>query len=265
LHEAAASIPPPFKMKPRTASLADSAQIFMSQLFISHLFYKGQIMLHRRFVMAPTAANDAATFSYSCKACVDACLSMLNIQHVLDEETRRGARLDMMRWRVSSILNHQFLTATMILCSLLHRFHTLEREEEILRVLRSAKAIWLRNTISEAAGKAADAINFVLNTRMGGNPEDNVQTDVGAMAVLWDDLTEQDNGSGNSSSLQSRAMSQDQTELYHSAPFRYAQYSDNMTFTPADPQDSHSFDFNTLESGIVPNEWTMLNSTGTIW
>ncbi|KAF2274183.1 uncharacterized protein EI97DRAFT_451767 [Westerdykella ornata] len=209
LHEAAASIPPPLRRSPTIASLTDPPEVFMSQLFISHLFYKGQIMLHRRFVMAPTSANDAS-FSYSCKACIEACVSMLDIQHVLDEETRRGGRLDRMRWRVSSILNHQFLTATMILCSLLHRRHCDQREAEIMRALRRTREIWLRNTVSEAAGKAADAIDFVLSKRAGdeGHPDVNQTGELDAQ------------------------------------------------FT---------FDFSTLESGTVPNEWLMLTSNGAMW
>jgi hypothetical protein len=198
LHEAAASVPQPFKMKSMTASLADSPQVVMSRLFISHLFYKGQIMLHRRFAMTPTSINDAS-FAYSRNACLDACLAMLQIQYVLDEETRQGGRLDMMRWRVSSILNHQFLTATMILCSLLYRDQILQREE-IMTVLRRTRAIWRCNTVSEEARKAADAISIVL-ARAGEHQEYSADNDVERTggAVPWHDISTQASGGGGGS------------------------------------------------------------------
>lgn len=50
LHDAAASIPQLSKMKPMAASIIDSPQIIMARLFLNHMFYKGQIMLHQRFL-----------------------------------------------------------------------------------------------------------------------------------------------------------------------------------------------------------------------
>ena len=164
LHETAASIPQPFKVKSMSASITDSPQVIMSRLFISHLYYKGQIMLHRRFVLTKSTSADEGPYPYSRKACLDASLSMLHIQHTLDEETCPGGQLHMMRWRVSSIIKHQFLTATMILCSLLRRGQTLDRKEEIMETLRSTRAIWMRSSsISREANKAAQSISFVLS------------------------------------------------------------------------------------------------------
>jgi len=163
LHEAAASVPQPLKMKSMTASITDSPQVIMSRLFVSHLFYKGQVMLHRRFVLMDLPSAGGDSLSYSRKACLDASLSMLQIQHTLDEETCPGGRLHMMRWRVSSIINHQFLTATMILCSLLHRGQASNRKDEIIATLRSTRAIWMRgSSVSQEAKKAAETVNFVL-------------------------------------------------------------------------------------------------------
>ena len=84
LHEAAASIPPTLKLKSMTASITDSSQVIMSRLFISHLIYKGQIMLHRRFLLMEPFA-DEGSFLYSRKACLDASIGILQIQHILDE------------------------------------------------------------------------------------------------------------------------------------------------------------------------------------
>lgn len=68
-----------------------------------------------------------------------------------------------MRFRVTSIMNHQFLTATMILCSMLHRRETQQRERDILAALQRCREIWMRRgESSKEAKKAAGTINFVL-------------------------------------------------------------------------------------------------------
>jgi hypothetical protein len=120
-------------------------------------------MLHRRFLFMETTSTNKDIFAYSRKACLDASLGMLDIQHTLDEETCPGGQLHMMRWRVSSLLNHQFLTATMILCSLHHRGLTLERKEEIIKALRDSRTAWMRaSSTSQEANKATRVISFVL-------------------------------------------------------------------------------------------------------
>lgn len=60
-------------------------------------------------------------------------------------------------------MNHQFLMATMTLCSLLHRGNTLEKRDVIILALRGARDIWTRRiTTSKEAQRAADTIGFVL-------------------------------------------------------------------------------------------------------
>jgi hypothetical protein len=209
LHEAAASIPPPYKMKSMTASLADSPQLIMSRLFLSHLLYKGQIALHRRFVMAPPSVEEGISL-HSLKVCLDASLAMLKIQHVLYEETRQGGRLDILRWRLSSVLKHQLLTATMMLCSLLYRGMTLERDEEIMTALRGSREIWMQSdAISEEARKAAHAIGFVL-TKARVSREHSIHTDPARTSTS---TLGQSDGDGNLS-LENQAMLQDTLTSY---------------------------------------------------
>ncbi|KAL4974568.1 hypothetical protein BDW66DRAFT_161134 [Aspergillus desertorum] len=135
LHDAAASIPPPLKWKPMAAT----------RLFIRHMLYKGQMMLHQRYLCAPSPSGKEDSFSYSRQACIDA--SMGNL-----------------RWRVTSSMNHQFLTAAMILCAVLHNGRTMEREDEIRRALQRTRAIWIRrSSTSKEAKKAADTVGIVLS------------------------------------------------------------------------------------------------------
>jgi hypothetical protein len=80
-------------------------------------------------------------YDYSRKACLDASIGTPEIQYILDQETRIGGQLHSMRWRVPSIMNHQFLTSTMILSSLLHHGQTLHREKEIIAALQRTRTI----------------------------------------------------------------------------------------------------------------------------
>ncbi|PYI13736.1 hypothetical protein BO99DRAFT_407273 [Aspergillus violaceofuscus CBS 115571] len=192
LHDAVASIPPPLRIKPLATSVTDSPQVIMSRLFLGHLLYKGQIMLHRRFLDMHVAATASATatgagagagenvsgqasgeppFAYSRTACIDASLGTLHIQHVLDEETCPGGQLHEMRWRITSSMNHLFLTATMILCSLLNRAQPLgERTEEVLAALRRARTIWMRrSTSSREAKRATEIVSLTLARAGDGN------------------------------------------------------------------------------------------------
>lgn len=46
------------------------------------------------------------------------------------------------KWRVTSIMNQQFLMAAMILWPLLHNGRSMEREGEIRRALQCVRAVW---------------------------------------------------------------------------------------------------------------------------
>lgn len=174
LNDAIASILPPLKPKPMATSMMDPAEVIMARMFLAHLSAKGQIMLHRRFlhVESPSPQGDEDPYAYSRDACLDAALSGLEIQHILDEETRPGGQLYMMRWRVSSIMNSMFLTATMVLCSMLYRGpqthqqqrQQIRRHEEILAALRRTRTIWMGAAArgSREGKKAAETVSFVL-------------------------------------------------------------------------------------------------------
>lgn len=167
LHEAETHIPPPLRAKDMADSLADSPQLIMSRMFISHLIQKGQIMLHRRFLFATHPSATDTMFAYSRKACVDSSLATLQMQQTLERETQPGGRLHALRWRVTSSMNHQFLTGTMVLCSLLYRGKAPDRRGEIVEALSRAREIWVRRScVSGEARKAARVVSVVLS-RMG--------------------------------------------------------------------------------------------------
>ncbi|KAF4838525.1 Fusarisetin A cluster transcription factor fsa6 [Colletotrichum tropicale] len=165
LNDARSTIPPPLKPRSMASSVTDSPQTIMARLFLSHIYYKGQIMLHRRFLFAESISPDDDTFAYSRQTCINAALETSRIQQVLDEETRPGGQLHTMHWRIGSLMNHHFLTATMVLCSVVHQER---KDEEIMEALRISRAIWNRKEQhSKEAKKAAQAVSIVL-ARAGG-------------------------------------------------------------------------------------------------
>lgn len=158
LDEAAAAVPPLLKMRPMSLSITEGPQVIMSRIFISFLFHKGKTLLHRPFL-----TTGSPMFEQSRRACLDASLEMLRLHKILDEETQPGVQLSMMRWRVSSIINHHSLTATMIVCSFVHRGRTQDRRAEIIEALLSASTTWSRNTSSsDEARRAAETIDRAL-------------------------------------------------------------------------------------------------------
>ena len=160
LDQVASAIPPPLKMKEMTDSIADPPSLIMSRLFIQHLILKGKITLHHRFLQMQGSGE--ITGEYSRDSCLNATLAMLRIQQTLQEETRTRGQLHEVRWRVSSVMNHQFLTATLTLCSMLYRGQV-ELREEIGSALRGSKEIWaLQSQYSVEARKAAESIVIVL-------------------------------------------------------------------------------------------------------
>lgn len=174
LQEAAASIPSPLRLKPMAASMTDNPQIIMARLFLYHMIYKGQVVLHRRFLYPDSSiSDDKNATSYSHRVCLEASLATLEIQRILDEETCPGGQLHTMRFRVTSIMNHQFLTATMILCSMFHRGNTMDRESDIRAALQQCRAIWIRRSeSSKEAKKAAETVNFILARAGDGRNQD---------------------------------------------------------------------------------------------
>lgn len=166
LNTAGNKIPPMFKMKPVAASIVDAPHVIMSRLFIAHLFHKGKLMLHWRYLYASSRDGGAIEdYGHSRRVCVNSSLDILGIQQILHEETQPGGQLETMRWRVSSVMNHQFLIATMVLCSMLRRKVDLSQEdnEKIKIALQKALLIWGQTTsVSLEATRATKAIKTVL-------------------------------------------------------------------------------------------------------
>jgi hypothetical protein len=175
LHEAENSLPPDFQFKPIGSTVIDPPQIIVNRLFSRLMFHKGQIMLHRKYlnVHPGSSSNDEISYAYSRKSCLEATLGVLDIQRIFDVETAPNGKLHLLRWKLSSFIRHEFLTATMVLCFLAqHGFEQFRQcpdfsAEQAISALRGAHDIWNRfSQSSKEARMASHAIRVVLR-RLG--------------------------------------------------------------------------------------------------
>lgn len=111
------SIPECLKWRFMAHCIMDSPQIIMQKVF---MFHRARIVLHRRYLHYSPMETQ---YGHCQQACLDAALKLLEYQHVLQEETQPFCQLYQERWRVSSLVNHDFLLATSILCFYLQQTH----------------------------------------------------------------------------------------------------------------------------------------------
>ena len=178
LHEARDAIPPGLQMQPIAKSLLDNSTAVMRRIYLALTINKAQCILHRKYLVV---AHSNSQYSYSRQSCVDAALQILQLQSILNQETQPGGRLYHDKWKVSSLVNHDFLLATTILCLDLDRDIARQaliqlrdsteektRRDTIMQALHDSYKIWLQSSrSSREARKAAEALKIMLGKGSG--------------------------------------------------------------------------------------------------
>ncbi|KAF4496754.1 transcriptional regulatory [Fusarium agapanthi] len=166
LDEARKSIPDCLKWHSFARCITDSPQNIMQKVVLETLVYRAKIVLHRKFMFGPPANS-----ANSKRIVLESALKLLDYQHMLQEETQPFCQLYQERWRVSSLVNHDFLLATSILCYYLQNTkregmqvsESAPMDETILVSLRRSYDIWLQSSdSSKEARKVVKALNVVL-------------------------------------------------------------------------------------------------------
>ncbi|ORY11155.1 fungal-specific transcription factor domain-domain-containing protein [Clohesyomyces aquaticus] len=160
------------------------------RLFLNLNFLKAQIMLHRPFLIL---GRTDARYEYSRNTCINAALEVLEFQrllnsHLLTRSWSTKFRLWSVSWKLSSLVNHDFLLATTVLALDLHRDLTSPlpvlaedhnsrvrfqsgkpMRAEIVKALTDTYDIWVEACEkSREAQKVTAAVRMVL---MKSNPE----------------------------------------------------------------------------------------------
>ena len=180
LREACDAIPTGLQMRPLAKSLLDNPNAVMRRIYLALVFNKARCILHRKYLVAAHSNN---LYSYSRQSCIDAALQMLKLQSTLNQETHPGGRLYHDKWKVSSLVNHDFLLATTILCLDLNHDMAMQpsiqrndstkeikKPDTIIQALHESHKIWLQSSrSSREARKAAEALRIVLGKGGGGD------------------------------------------------------------------------------------------------
>lgn len=167
------AIPPSLQTRPLASSLLDSPEIVMQRLYLAQLLYKAQCILHRNHQIP---AYSDSRYSYSRQSCINAALQILQIQSTLNQETQPGGRLYRSRWKVSSLVNHDFFLAATILCLDIDRGKTMmpsvnlgdsttgrDKRDNVMQALHESYRILLQSSLSSReAQKAAQALKIML-------------------------------------------------------------------------------------------------------
>lgn len=171
LQDTHSSIPECLRWRSISQCIIDSSQVIMQKASLDIMFHKARIVLHRRyFHYSPSDSQ----YSHSRRAGLDAALKLLGFQHMLHAETQPQCRLHEQRWKVSSLVNHDFLLATSVLCLYLQQVHgqshppetEISMMEVIHQSLRKSHDIWIHSSnSSKEAKKAAEVLGVVLGDR----------------------------------------------------------------------------------------------------
>lgn len=179
LEEAHKVIPDCLRWQSIANCITDSPQIIMQKVFLETLFDRAKIILHRRYLFQPSNKHGDSR-----QVCLAAALRLLDYQQMLQEETQPFCQLYQERWRVSSLMNHNFLLATSILCYYLQQARAeasqeseTAMEETILASLRRSYDTWLlSSTTSREAMKATRALNVILGVRNDSAADSGIGT-----------------------------------------------------------------------------------------
>ncbi|KAJ5956437.1 hypothetical protein N7501_010716 [Penicillium viridicatum] len=137
LRDARTSIPECLQWRSMEDYIMDSPHVIIQKICLEIMFYRAKLT-----------------------ACLNAALKLLTYQQILEEETQPFCQLHHERWKVSSLVNHDFLLATSVLCLYL--------KQSAGDANAQAESPTSSDT-SREAWKAAKALSIVLSQPGPGN------------------------------------------------------------------------------------------------
>ena len=179
INEAMDSLPSSMKWDGISFSLTATPLVLIQRIWLNMCIQRLKVILHKRSLAL--SSSEQQQYAYSRSTCLTAAINILEIQHLVDKETRPGGRLYQIRWRVSTAVTQEFLLATSVLCLYLqtrvqdHKQHPhpqqrhsaedseLALHDRIRKRLQRSLDIWLRlSADSTEARRAAEVLRYVL-------------------------------------------------------------------------------------------------------
>ncbi|KAJ6014617.1 hypothetical protein N7540_009208 [Penicillium herquei] len=186
IEEARHAIPLNLKWTGLSSSLDVPSQIIVQRIWLEVIIHQLKIILHRKFLETSHLdqqhdQQQEQRYNRSRSGCLEAAIQILNLQHVVDEETSPDGLLYQSRWRISSAFTNDFLLATSVLCFYLqandkqHKNSNNPRDlglklgmGKVRELLRTSRAIWSRQcATSREAWKAVAALDYILDGPYG--------------------------------------------------------------------------------------------------
>ncbi|KAK6955678.1 hypothetical protein Daesc_003321 [Daldinia eschscholtzii] len=166
-------IPPALKMRPIHLSITDPPYLVMQRIWLDICFLRLKIVLHKKYFMLPIQNE---RYNYSRKVCLKAAMEVLEYQHMVNELVKPSGLLYDTRWKLSSVMNNEFLLATSIVCAYVKQIADTPKSavegtstEEVHKLLVMSADCWKRcSGVSRNARRAIKAINLVLE--IAGTP-----------------------------------------------------------------------------------------------
>jgi hypothetical protein len=113
LHATHRQMPEAFKWRSIRESVTDNSALIMYRLFLDVFFHAARCALHRSYC---DVARTDSRYKYSRSMCIESSMSLLEHQHLMEEEMKPGGQLHDCLWVQSSLSNHDFLVGTTIIC-----------------------------------------------------------------------------------------------------------------------------------------------------
>ncbi|KAF8853621.1 hypothetical protein BDZ45DRAFT_67893 [Acephala macrosclerotiorum] len=179
LEDTRKSLPFSLHWHPLQQSITESSRTIMQRMYLDIFFHKMRITLYKKYLSASMTKSE---YRHAREVCSESAIKILDHQHLLAEEIQVDGRLSSVSSTYISILNHDFLLATSILCFYIKLFNgnkLVEMEEEtsekIRGLLSKTREIWLRSSaVSREAKKAVESLNILLGIPNSGGMEEVV-------------------------------------------------------------------------------------------
>ncbi|KAH6975718.1 fungal-specific transcription factor domain-containing protein [Ilyonectria destructans] len=113
LHQSYMSIPPCLRIANVEDCIMAPSDLLIKQYHLEILYHKARCILHRHH-MAKSYQNPE--FEYSKLSCLDAAMMLLTHQENIFKEVQAGGILFREKWFITSLEQHDFILASMIIC-----------------------------------------------------------------------------------------------------------------------------------------------------
>ncbi|KAI5864023.1 hypothetical protein GGS23DRAFT_562623 [Durotheca rogersii] len=170
-------LPETLRARPIEKSITDHPQIIMQRIWLEICFLRLKAVLHKKYFMAPPHLHQR--YSYSRHVCLRSALKILEYQHIVYEKVQPDHLLYEVRWKLSSVMNNEFLLATSILCAYVKQVCSAPEStvecidtQEVSEALTQSLDDWHRfSATSRYARTAIKAIRLVLG--IAGTPTES--------------------------------------------------------------------------------------------